>query len=70
MEPDKAAAYDRNIVAAEVAMRNAAALGDTDAYNRALFVLGWATEGRDRLTATTTETTGEQRIAPRKGMSV
>ena len=42
MEPDKAAAYNRNIVAAEVAMRNAVALGDTGAYSRALYVYEWA----------------------------
>ena len=70
METDKAAAYDRNIVAAENALKQAVANHDTDAYNRAVFVLEWATEGRDRLTATTTEIAGEQRIAPRKGMSV
>ena len=67
---DKAAAYDRNIIAAENALKQAKADHDTDAYNRALFVLGWATEGRDRLIATTPEITGEKRIAPRKGMSV
>ena len=49
MSQDKLAAYNRNIVAAEVAMRNAAALGDTDAYSRALFVLEWATKGRQGL---------------------
>ena len=47
---DKAAAYDRNIIAAENAMKQAKADHDTDAYNRALFVLGWATEGLEKLT--------------------
>ena len=46
---DKAAAYERNIIAAENALEQAKADHDTDAYNRALFVLRWATEGRDRL---------------------
>ena len=56
MEPDKAAAYDRNIVAAEVAMRNAAALGDTDAYSRALYIYNWATKGRQGLAPSALET--------------
>ena len=49
MFQDKLAAYDRNIIAAKNALEQAKADHDTDAYNRALFVLRWATEGRDRL---------------------
>jgi len=46
---DKLAAYERNIIAAENALKQAKADHDAEAYNRALWVLRWATEGRDRL---------------------
>ena len=46
---DKLVAYERNIIAAENALKQAKADHDAEAYNRALWVLRWATEGRDRL---------------------
>ena len=42
MAPDKAAAYARNFKAAEKAMQDATALGDIEAYHRALPVYEWA----------------------------
>jgi len=46
---DKLVAYERNIIAAENALKQAKADHDAEAYNRALWVLRWAKEGQDRL---------------------
>ena len=60
MSPDKAAAYDRNIAAAEAAMQNAVAAGDTDAYSRALYIYEWATKAREGVA-----TSAQERVAPK-----
>ncbi len=65
MAPDKMAAFERNIAAAQEAMQQASARGDADAYDRALYVLRWATRSRDGQSLMNPE---DHRETPREGL--
>lgn len=65
MEPDKIAAYERNIAAAEEAMKSASVRGDADAYSRALFTYKWAKRGHDNARDVTPRNAEGQIVTPR-----